>query len=73
MLDDDFLVLVNAWWQPPGFTIPATRAGLTWQTATPTIPPEPRGATVLRAGDQLTLGHVQSSFRGPLPDNDGPA
>ena len=25
LLDDDFLVLVNAWWQPLGFTIPATR------------------------------------------------
>jgi hypothetical protein len=31
MIDDDFLVLVNAWWQPLGFTIPATRDGLTWQ------------------------------------------
>ncbi len=25
MVDDDFLVLVNAWWQPLGFTVPATR------------------------------------------------
>ena len=25
LLDDDFLVLVNAWWQPLGFTLPATR------------------------------------------------
>ena len=26
LIDDDFLVLVNAWWEPLGFTIPATRA-----------------------------------------------
>jgi isoamylase len=31
LLDDDFLVLVNAWWEPIGFTIPATRPGTTWQ------------------------------------------
>ena len=24
-LDDDFLVLVNAWWEPLGFTLPVTR------------------------------------------------
>jgi isoamylase len=29
MLDDDFLVLVNAWWEPLAFTIPAARAGQT--------------------------------------------
>src|SRR6202035_1961490 len=28
LLDDDFLVLVNAWWKPLSFTLPATRAGL---------------------------------------------
>ena len=25
LVDDDFLVLVNAWWEPLGFTIPACR------------------------------------------------
>jgi isoamylase len=29
LTDDDFLVLVNASWQPLGFTVPATRAGTT--------------------------------------------
>jgi glycogen operon protein len=32
MLDDDFLVLVNAWWGPLDFVLPGTRAGLTWHT-----------------------------------------
>ena len=32
LLDDDFLVLVNAWWEPLDFVIPAgTRDGQTWQ------------------------------------------
>jgi len=26
LVDDDFLVLVNAWWEPLGFTIPTCRA-----------------------------------------------
>jgi isoamylase len=30
MLDDDFLLLVNAWWEPIDFTIPPTRPGQTW-------------------------------------------
>jgi hypothetical protein len=25
MIDGDFLILVNAWWEPLAFTIPATR------------------------------------------------
>ena len=27
LVDDDFLVLVNAWWEPLEFTVPPTRAG----------------------------------------------
>jgi hypothetical protein len=27
MLDDDFLVLVNSWWEPLGFVLPPTRPG----------------------------------------------
>ena len=42
LLDDDFLVLVNAWWEPLGFTIPATRAGRPGRPrSTPTTPPDP--------------------------------
>ena len=75
LLDDDFLVLVNAWWQPLGFTIPATRAGLSWQTAIDTYDPaRPAAAAALRAGDQFTV-HPRSIvvFRGPLPEDDRPA
>jgi isoamylase len=30
LVDDDFLLLVNAWWEPLDFTIPAARTGQTW-------------------------------------------
>ena len=74
MLNDDFLVLVNAWWQPPGFTMPPAPGSPGRPRSTPTIPPEPPEPPVrrCRAGDQLTVGPGQSSFRGPLTDDDGP-
>ena len=31
LTDDDFLVLVNAWWEPLGFTLPETRPEAEWQ------------------------------------------
>ena len=31
LVDDDFLLLVNAWWQPLDFTVPTTRPGQTWR------------------------------------------
>jgi glycogen operon protein len=56
MLDDDFLVLVNAWWEPLSFTVPATRAGLTWQSEIDTYDPaRAAAAAVLRADDQRTV------------------
>ena len=55
MLDDDFLVLVNAWWEPLAFTVPASRAGQTWQTDIDSF--DPAGAAPRRqAGDQVTVG-----------------
>jgi isoamylase len=69
MVDDDALVLVNAWWEPLGFAIPATRAGLTWQSAIDTYDPA-RPATAHRAGDQLTVGPRSISvLLGPLLDH----
>jgi glycogen operon protein len=31
LIDDDFMVLVNAWWEPLDFTLPATRPAARWQ------------------------------------------
>jgi glycogen operon protein len=55
LVDDDFLVLVNAWWEPLGFTLPATRSGFIWQTCLDTYDPA-RPVAELRAGDCLTVG-----------------
>ena len=30
LLDDDFLVLVNAWWEPLDFVLPVTRPSAAW-------------------------------------------
>jgi glycogen operon protein len=69
LLDDDFLVLVNAWWQPLGFTVPATRPGLTWQCAIDSYDPSRSFArTALRAGDQPTVDpRSVVVLRGPVP------
>ena len=40
LVDDDFLVLVNAWWQPLAFTIPPTHAGQTWHAELDTFDPK---------------------------------
>jgi isoamylase len=71
LLDDDFLVLVNAWWQPLGFTIPATRAQTTWQTAIDTYDPaRPPATASLRPGDQVTVDPRSIIvLRSPLPAN----
>ena len=68
LLDDDFLVLVNAWWEPLSFTVPVTRAGLAWQMAIDTYDPA-RSAleTSHVAGDQLIVGpRSVVVLRGPL-------
>jgi isoamylase len=68
LLDDDFLVLVSAWWEPLAFTIPVARAGqpgptrptgqpgLTWHAEIDSYDPaRPAAAAALRTGDQLTV------------------
>ncbi|HSP36745.1 MAG TPA: glycogen debranching protein GlgX [Frankiaceae bacterium] len=39
LLDDDFLVLLNGWWEPLAFTIPRTRPGQTWKPEIDTFEP----------------------------------
>jgi glycogen operon protein len=60
MLDDDFLVLVNAWWEPLEFAIPPTRPGQAWQAEIdshdPKKPAAARRAPQRRAGDHVTVG-----------------
>ena len=57
MLDDDFLVLVNSWWEPLGFVLPSTRPGAEWQAEIDSYDPAaPAGAAKRHAGDQVTVG-----------------
>ena len=62
MIDDDFLMLINSWWQPLTFTVPADLSARHWHIVCDTFDPSrtgnagpefevgPRSAVVLRSG-----------------------
>jgi len=58
LIDDDFMVLVNAWWEPLNFTLPETRPQARWQQEIDTFDPVRAGSdtTRLQAGDQIAVG-----------------
>jgi glycogen operon protein len=57
LLDDDFLVLVNAWWEPLEFTIGDCRPGLAWVAEIDSFDPAGvAGAPKRQAGDHVTVG-----------------
>jgi glycogen operon protein len=59
LTDDDFLVLVNAWWEPLGFTLPETRPEAEWQLVLDSHDLEPAAGPAAerhKAGDQVTAG-----------------
>jgi isoamylase len=59
LLDDDFLVLVNAYWEPVTFTIPSARPEpQTWFAELDSYDPAVRAARELprHAGDQVAVG-----------------
>ena len=58
LIDDDFMVLVNAWWEPLDFTLPETRPQARWQQEIDTFDPVRAGSAVtqLGAGDQIAVG-----------------
>jgi glycogen operon protein len=56
LVDDDFLLLVNAWWEPLDFVVPATETGKTWAPEIDTY--EPSGTAAPReiaAGDHVPV------------------
>jgi len=69
MIDDDFLVLVNAWWEPLVFTIPVTRPRQVWQPEIDTYSPAaPSAAPGAREGDELSVGpRSMVVLRAPAP------
>jgi glycogen operon protein len=57
LLDDDFLVLVNSWWESLDFVLPGTRPSAQWRTEIDSY--EPAGPAVTgerEAGEQVTVG-----------------
>jgi isoamylase len=67
LTDDDFLVLVNAWWEPLDFTVPVTRPGAAWQPEIDTFDPG-RAAPARAAGDQVTVSpRSVVVLKSPLP------
>jgi isoamylase len=57
LVDDDFLVLFNAWWEPLDFIVPGVRPGQTWQAEIDTYdPPSAATAPQRQAGDRITVG-----------------
>ena len=73
LLDDDFLVLFNAWWEALGFTIPSTRPGQTWRAEIDTYEP-PAVATMpqRQATDLVTVGpRSVTVLRGPRSPETG--
>jgi isoamylase len=75
LLDDDFLVLVNAWWEPLEFTIGDCRPGLGWQaeidTSDPAAPRAADGSPASRrkAGDRVVVApRSVLVLRGPRAD-----
>jgi isoamylase len=69
LVDDDFLVLVNAWWEPLEFAIPEIFPGQAWQAEIDTFDPAASAAAPQRhTGDRLTVGPRSITvLRGPRP------
>ena len=75
MLDDDFLLLVNAWWEPLDFTVPPTRPGQTWCREIDTF--DPTGGRVAADSPASPIrspsGPAPSSSSEPRQHPDGAA
>ena len=57
LVDDDFLVLFNAWWEPLDFIVPGVRDGQMWQAEIDSYDPPAAATTPQRqAGDRITVG-----------------
>jgi isoamylase len=78
LLDDDFLVLFNAWWEPLDFVIPGTRDGQRWRTEIDSYDPAQAGEAAdiaapedfpeRSAGERATVGpRSVTVLTGPRP------
>ncbi len=72
LLDDDFLVLVNAWWEPLDFAVPTARPGQAWQAEIDSYDPRRTAgdgaAARYQAGERVSVGpRSVLVLRGPRP------
>ena len=69
LYDDDFLVLVNGWWEPLEFVVPQTQPGQSWLAEIDSHEPAaPASAPRRQAGDTVTVGPRSITvLRGPRP------
>ena len=57
LLDDDFLVMVNAWWEPIEFVVPEIFPGQLWHAEIDSYDPAATAAAPERhTGDRVTIG-----------------
>jgi glycogen operon protein len=56
LLDDDFLLLMNAWWGPLEFRVPALRPAQRWTTVLSTYDPGEIGDGGAGAGALVSVG-----------------
>ena len=59
LVDDDFLVLVNSWWEPLEFVLPDTRSQARWRVEIDSYDPASQAGSAAadrQAGDRITVG-----------------
>ena len=73
LVDDDFLFMVNSWWEPLEFVIPASRPGQIWYVEIDTFEPvKPLTPTPLVGGRTITVGpRSVAVLRGPQSQQQG--
>ncbi len=68
LLDDDFLVFFNGWWQPLDFVIPACRGNQGWRAEIDSYDPASPPVVELHVGDRVTVGpRSVTVLRSPRP------
>ena len=69
LVDDEFLVLVNGWWEPLQFVVPDVGHARDWRVELDTYEPAPPSApAALATGDHVTLGPQSITvLRSPTP------
>jgi isoamylase len=55
IVDDDLMLVVNGWWEPLTFTLPAVGAPRVWSSELDTATGDPGGGSLLKEGDKLTV------------------